>query len=142
MFAFLTITHVSKSYGFQSILNDVSLVVNAGERIGLVGANGVGKSTLLKIIMGEIVADSGEVALAPERKLGYLAQVIEGFDDQTLEALIAASVAHLRTLEARMRSVRYPASSSPRTRALMRISPPAAAALRRAARLVTLPITA
>ena len=59
--AFLTINHISKSYGFHLILNDVSFVVNAGERIGLVGANGVGKSTLLKIITGEIAPDSGEI---------------------------------------------------------------------------------
>ena len=70
MSAFLTLQRISKSYGFHHILNDVSFVVNAGERIGLVGANGVGKSTLLKIITGEIEADGGNVVLAPERKLG------------------------------------------------------------------------
>ncbi|MCZ2098145.1 MAG: ATP-binding cassette domain-containing protein, partial [Anaerolineae bacterium] len=87
------------------MLNDVSFVVNAGERIGMVGANGVGKSTLLKIITGEIAADSGTVTLALERKLGYLAQIIEGYDDQTLAALIDASVAYLRELEAAMRAL-------------------------------------
>ncbi len=85
MSAYLTINHISKSYGFHLILSDVSLVVNAGERIGLVGANGVGKSTLLKIVTGEIAPDSGETLLAPDRKLGYLAQIIEGYDDQTLD---------------------------------------------------------
>ncbi len=105
MTAFLTIHQISKSYGFAHVLNDVSFVVNAGERIGLVGANGVGKSTLLKIITGEIATDSGTVTLAPERKLGYLAQIIEGYDDQTLDALIAASVAYLHELEAQMREL-------------------------------------
>ncbi len=103
--AYLTINHISKSYGFHLILSDVSLVVNAGERIGLVGANGVGKSTLLKIITNEIAPDSGEVLLSPDHKLGYLAQIIECYDDQTLDDLIAASVADLRDLEARMRAL-------------------------------------
>ena len=105
--AYLTINHVTKSYGFHLILSDVSFVVNAGERIGLVGANGVGKSTLLKIVNGEIVPDAGETLIAPDHKLGYLAQIIEGFDDQTLDDLIAASVADLRDLEARMRALEH-----------------------------------
>jgi macrolide transport system ATP-binding/permease protein len=105
MTAYLTIQHVAKSYSFHHILNDVSFVVNAGERIGLVGANGVGKSTLLKIVTGEIESDGGAVTLAPERRLGYLAQVIEGYDDQTLDALIAASVAAIHALEARLRAL-------------------------------------
>ena len=105
MSAYLTITYVSKSYGFHHILNDISLIVNAGERIGLVGANGVGKSTLLKIVTGEIAQDSGEIVFAPDRKFGYLAQIIEGFDDQTLDALIAASVAEIREIEAEMRDL-------------------------------------
>ncbi|MFN8560920.1 MAG: ATP-binding cassette domain-containing protein [Anaerolineae bacterium] len=56
MTAFLSIHHISKTYGFAPVLSDVSFVVNAGERIGLVGANGVGKSTLLKIVTGEVAA--------------------------------------------------------------------------------------
>ncbi|HVU13538.1 MAG TPA: ATP-binding cassette domain-containing protein, partial [Phototrophicaceae bacterium] len=101
----LNLQHVSKSYGFHQILTDISLIVNSGERLGLVGANGVGKSTLLKIVMGEIEPDGGSVALAADRRLGYLAQVIEGYDDQTLTALIAAAVGHIHALEARMRAL-------------------------------------
>lgn len=105
MSAFLTIHQISKSYGFTRVLSDLSFVVNAGERIGMVGANGVGKSTLLKIVTGEVAADSGSIMLAQDRKLGYLAQIIEGYDDQTLDGLIAASVAYLHELEALMRAL-------------------------------------
>ena len=105
MSAYLTIQHIAKAYAFHQILSDVSFVVNPGERIGLVGANGVGKSTLLKIVMGEIEPDDGAIMLAPERKLGYLAQVIEGFDDQTLDALIVAAVAYLQETETQMRDL-------------------------------------
>ncbi len=105
MTAYLTINHISKSYSFHHILNDLSFVVNAGERIGLVGANGVGKSTLLKIVTGEIKADSDETLIAPDRKLGYLVQIIEGFDERTLDDLISASTAYLHDLEDLMREL-------------------------------------
>ena len=105
--ALLTINHLSKSYSFHTILNDLSLVLNAGERIGLVGANGVGKSTLLKIVTGEIAADSGSILLAPDRQIGYLAQVIEGYDDQTVADLVAASVDALHQLERQMRELEH-----------------------------------
>ncbi len=112
MSAYLTLQHISKSYSFHHILSDVSFVVNPGERIGLVGANGVGKSTLLKIVTGEIEADSGAATLAPDRKFGYLAQVIEGYDEQTLDALIANATAVVHTLERRMRELEQQMTTS------------------------------
>jgi len=50
----LTLNHLLKSYGDRQVLSDVSLTIARGQRVGLVGANGVGKSTLLKIITGEV----------------------------------------------------------------------------------------
>lgn len=101
----LTILNVTKSYSHTTILGGVSFSLNAGQRIGLVGANGVGKSTLLKIITGEVEADSGSVTLAPGRKIGYLAQAIDGEGDQTLAELIADSLRHLHELERQMRDL-------------------------------------
>ncbi|MBI1278290.1 MAG: ATP-binding cassette domain-containing protein [Anaerolineaceae bacterium] len=101
----LTISHISKSFGLNSVLKDVSFTLNAGERIGLVGANGVGKSTLIKIIASVIPADGGTITLPPGTELGYLAQVITGYDDQTLGDLIAQASKRLVTLEAQMRQL-------------------------------------
>ncbi|MCL4249701.1 MAG: ATP-binding cassette domain-containing protein [Anaerolineae bacterium] len=99
----LTIRHIHKSYGLKTVLHDVSLILNAGERIGLVGANGVGKSTLLKIVAGEVIPDDGTVGLARGAALGYLPQVIPFRADNSLADLIAAALDDFRALEAEMR---------------------------------------
>jgi macrolide transport system ATP-binding/permease protein len=102
---FLSVSNVSKSYGTHQVLNNVALTLGAGQRIGLVGANGVGKSTLLKIIMGEIEADTGEMVLSNGMQIGYLAQVIGGQDGKTLQEMIEASLERLGRLEAQMREL-------------------------------------
>src|SRR3954466_14820851 len=84
----LSAEQVSKSYGDNQVLNQVSLTLQDGQKLGLVGANGVGKSTLLKIIVGEIEADSGKVTLAQGIRLGYLPQVLHNADELTVDELI------------------------------------------------------
>lgn len=66
--------HISKSFGTDVILDDVSFHIEDYEKAAIVGINGAGKSTLLKIIMGELPADSGEVILSKGKTIGYLAQ--------------------------------------------------------------------
>ncbi len=70
----LTIGAVSKAYGPKQVLKDVSLTVRRGERVGVIGPNGLGKSTLLKIIMGAVSADAGKVELGHAVAPGYFAQ--------------------------------------------------------------------
>ncbi|MCH5146809.1 MAG: ATP-binding cassette domain-containing protein [Clostridiales bacterium] len=65
---------VAFGYGDNLIFSDVSFAVNEGERTGLIGANGEGKTTLLKLICGELLPDSGKVYLKNGAKVGYLAQ--------------------------------------------------------------------
>ncbi len=102
---FLSLANISKTYAFHQVLNQVSLTLNAGERIGLVGANGVGKSTLLRIVTGDILADSGSVMVTPGAKVGYLPQAIANFEGRTVDELIADSMRHLHDLETRMRAL-------------------------------------
>ena len=66
----VTLEHISKSFGKQQVLRDVSLAIGEGEIVGLLGPNGAGKSTLMKIVIGLWQADSGQVT-APWR-IGYL----------------------------------------------------------------------
>ena len=66
----VSLQHISKSFGSQKVLNDVSLEIPAGQIVGLLGPNGAGKSTLMKILIGLWKADSGKISV-PER-IGYL----------------------------------------------------------------------
>lgn len=70
----LNCSHVSKAFGTDVIIKDVSFHIEDQEKAAIVGINGAGKSTLLKVIVGELPADSGEVVLAKGKTLGYLAQ--------------------------------------------------------------------
>jgi len=101
----LAFTHISKTYGLNTVLNDISLILNFAERIGLVGANGVGKLTLLKIAAGEVQPEVGTITRHPALHLGYLPQVIIGYDASPIEALIAEANAHLDDLEAQLRNL-------------------------------------
>ena len=70
----LEIEGVSKSYGDKQVLKDVSLKVERGDRIAIIGPNGIGKSTLLKIAMGEVEADAGRIEWGYETRPGYFSQ--------------------------------------------------------------------
>jgi ATPase subunit of ABC transporter with duplicated ATPase domains len=70
----LTVKGVKKSYGDHEVLHGVDLTVRRGDRVAIMGPNGIGKSTLLKVVMGEVAADSGEVVWGYETHPGYFAQ--------------------------------------------------------------------
>jgi ATPase subunit of ABC transporter with duplicated ATPase domains len=70
----LTIEHVSKAYGDKQVLRDVSLNVRRGEKLAVIGPNGLGKSTLLKIVVGQLEADQGSARWGHEARVGYFAQ--------------------------------------------------------------------
>src|SRR5579883_1339767 len=101
----LAVRGITKSYGTIQVLQTVRFVINAGERIGLVGPNGVGKSTLLRLLMGEEEADAGSLAWGPAVEAGYLPQSTPDFYGRTIQDLILESVGHLRRLEERMREL-------------------------------------
>jgi ATPase subunit of ABC transporter with duplicated ATPase domains len=70
----LTVDAVSKAYGAKSVLERVSLTVRRGERVAILGPNGLGKSTLLKIATGNLDADAGSVKWGHETRVGYFPQ--------------------------------------------------------------------
>ena len=70
----LSAQNVAKSFGINAVLKDVSFTLQQGDRMGLVGVNGCGKSTLMRIIAGLDSPDSGEISLVRGTRVGYLAQ--------------------------------------------------------------------
>jgi ATP-binding cassette subfamily F protein 3 len=102
----LQVSNLSKAFGDNLIFERVSFVVNATECIGLVGPNGCGKTTLLKIILGEIQPDTGSAWLSPAGvQVGYLAQALEYEPGQTVGGTVKAAVAGLAEAERRLESL-------------------------------------
>ena len=85
----LTAHHISKAYLIDPVINDVSFSINAGDRTGLIGANGCGKTTLLRILAGIEHPDQGSVLhTQPGVRIGYLPQGYELPEDLSMAALL------------------------------------------------------
>jgi ATP-binding cassette, subfamily F, member 3 len=76
----LEFVDVSKSFSHRNILENISFLIRHGERVGLIGANGAGKSVLLRLILGREQPTSGEIKIGPSVKVGYYAQEHETLD--------------------------------------------------------------
>lgn len=79
----IELINIKKSYPTQDLYNDLNLRLNSGDKVGLVGRNGTGKSTLFKLILGEEQADSGEISTPKNYKIGALKQYFD-FTQKTL----------------------------------------------------------
>jgi ATP-binding cassette subfamily F protein 3 len=80
----LTVAGLSKTFGGRQLFDDVSLTLQAGERMAIIGPNGAGKSTLLKIILGHETPDAGEVTFMRGTRLGYLPQESETVGNESV----------------------------------------------------------
>lgn len=80
--------NVSKSYGARVLFENVTFNINKGERIGLVGRNGYGKTTLMRIITGEESADDGKVSIPKNYKIGFLKQHISFSKNKVVEEVM------------------------------------------------------
>lgn len=79
----IQVSNLTKTYGEQTLFDGVSFSINRGERVGLVGRNGHGKTTLFRLILGEENADSGAVSIPNRYTIGYLSQHIR-FTEETI----------------------------------------------------------
>lgn len=95
MSALLSATEIRLSYGYQMLLDGVTLAISAGEKIGMVGRNGCGKTSLLKILSGMTQADSGDIALRRALRIGYLPQEFELDAALSVQENIAAGAADI-----------------------------------------------
>ena len=93
--ASISANKLALAYGAAPLLEDVTLSVAPGEKIGLVGRNGCGKTSLLKILAGEIAPDAGEISRRRGLRIGYLPQEFELDYDRTVQQNIEAGAADL-----------------------------------------------
>ena len=101
----LTVSNLTKSFGADELFSDVTFSIAAGQKFGLVGRNGGGKTTLLRILMGQEAPDvsggnSGKVALAAGRRLGYLRQEAPVHPERTLAEEVEVALEPYRAAQA------------------------------------------
>lgn len=101
----LACQNVSKAFGTEEILKNVSFHIEENEKAGIVGINGAGKTTLLKIIVGELAADLGEVILGRGKTLGYLAQYQDISGNNTVFEEVLSAKARLTAMEEQLREM-------------------------------------
>ena len=80
----LTVENISKSYGEKVVLSNISFGVDSNDKIGIIGVNGTGKSTLLKIIAGVDEADSGDIVKMRGLRVSYLPQTPEFLENEVV----------------------------------------------------------
>ena len=80
----LSCKNICKSYGVTEVLKDITFSINEGDKVGIIGSNGEGKSTLFKILTKELAQDSGEVFVDKNKTLGYLSQHLALDSDNTI----------------------------------------------------------
>ena len=104
----LALRNIAKSYGDKHLFDGIHLKIEGGERIALIGDNGTGKSTLIKMIMGELYPDDGRIRIGPQVKAAYLPQIIH-FDhpDWNLVENMMAAKKGLSAQSARNRLAAY-----------------------------------
>ena len=101
----LTCSHISKAFGTNEILKDVSFHIEEREKAAIVGINGAGKSTLLKIIMKDLSADEGEAVFAKGTSIGYLAQHDAVSSSNTIYEELLETRRDVIALEGRIRAL-------------------------------------
>ena len=101
----LNVEHLTHGFGDRAIFNDVSFRLLAGEHIGLIGANGEGKSTFMNIITGKLTPDEGKIEWAKRVRVGYLDQHTVLEPGMTIRQVLASAFDFLFEMEAQMNEI-------------------------------------
>ena len=101
----LNVEHLSHGFGDRAIFEDVSFRLLKGEHIGLVGANGEGKSTFMNIITGKLMPDEGKVEWAKNVRVGYLDQHTVLEKGMTIRDVLKSAFSWLYEMEERMNTI-------------------------------------
>lgn len=101
----LNVEHLTHGFGDRAIFDDVSFRLLKGEHIGLVGANGEGKSTFMNIVTGKLMPDEGKIEWAKNVRVGYLDQTASLTKGMTIESVLKSAFAWLFEMEERMNQI-------------------------------------
>ena len=99
----ISVNNMSLYFGGQDIFKDISFMVNRGDKIGLVGKNGVGKTTLLRVLAREQSPNKGEIVIPNRTVIGYLTQDLDFEDGRTVFEEAHTAFDHLNDLEDKMK---------------------------------------
>jgi len=102
----LNVSHLSKSFGGDAVINDASFFLNEHQKAAVVGLNGAGKTTLLRMIAGKMQPDSGIVVFSKDARLGYLRQNNDFDSDLTIREELTNVIRPILDMEARMDEMR------------------------------------
>lgn len=101
----LNVEHLTHGFGDRAIFDDVSFRLLKGEHIGLIGANGEGKSTFMNIVTGKLMPDEGKVEWSKNVRVGYLDQHTVLTAGMTIEDVLKSAFSYLFDMEARMNEI-------------------------------------
>ncbi|MDD4773294.1 MAG: ABC-F type ribosomal protection protein [Eubacteriales bacterium] len=101
----ISVDNISLSFGVETILDGISFALNEGDKMGIVGVNGAGKSSLFRVISGEYSQDSGSVYISKDKSVGILEQNTEFTDDNTLIDEMLLTYKHLLDAEDELKAL-------------------------------------
>lgn len=107
----LSANNLTKQYGTDVIIKDVSFALNAGDRVGIIGLNGAGKTTLLNMLAGELPADEGNIFVSNDTTIGYLKQKDDFDSDNTVIEEVEGIFSYLSDMEKEILSLSEKVSS-------------------------------
>jgi ATP-binding cassette, subfamily F, member 3 len=107
------LSEVTKSYSAHDVLRGVSFQINPNEKVGLVGRNGAGKTTVFRLITGEETPDAGEIVKINNLKLGLLEQHVDFTNSETVHTAALSAFQRLHDIEAEMRRLEAEMAANP-----------------------------
>ena len=104
--ALITLKGGKKYFGEECLFESLNFHIDEGERVGLVGVNGAGKTSLFRVLTGEMLLDEGELYMNPSMTLGYMRQNIEYDSDKTIWEEVMAEFSNLLDIEKELEDIR------------------------------------